>query len=230
MKTKTTRVMGTLTATLTLAAASAMALAQAPKPADKPADKKAVAPTTDKAAVTPSAAPAMPPAHAPASGAAATPTPPGPPKPAPELDQLKWMEGTWRCDGKGPAGPMGPEHNYKSTMKIKRDLDGFWITTEYEQKKSKENPMAIKARGFMGYDPVAKKLVSVGVDNVGGVLQQTGTFEGDKLSTMGEGNMGGQKIGFKELITKTGDKTLTWHGELKMGKDWMVVGDDSCKR
>jgi hypothetical protein len=195
-----TRLTGGFTALL-LASASAASFAQAPKPAAA-------------AATTPAAA-------APAPGA---------PKPAPELDQLKWLEGNWRCDGKAPAGSMGPEHAYKSTMKVKRDLDGFWYVGEYEQKKSKENPMAVKARSFIGFDPVAKKVVSVGVDSFGGALQLSGVIEGDKVSSEGEGTMGGQKMGFKETFTRTGDKGLTWHGELKMGKDWMVIGDDTCKR
>jgi hypothetical protein len=199
----------TLVVGLAVMGASTVALAQAGKPADKPADKE----------------------KAPAEKTAAAPSPPpGPPQPPPELDQLKWMEGIWRCEGKAPAGPMGPERGYKAAMKIKRELDGFWYAGEYEQKKSKENPMAIKARSFLGYDPVTKKVVSVGVDNVGGALQQTGTLEPDKVSTTGEGSMGGQKVGFREVITKTGDRSLTWHGEVRMGKDWIVIGDDSCKR
>jgi hypothetical protein len=125
---------------------------------------------------------------------------------------------------------MGPEHAYKSTIKVKRDLDGFWYVGEYEQKKSKDNPMAVKARSFIGFDPVAKKVVSIGVDSFGGALQLSGAIEGDKISSEGEGAMGGQKMGFKETYTKIGDKGLTWHGELKMGKDWMVIGDDTCKR
>jgi len=196
------RLTGALTS-LVLASASAVSLAQALKPA---------------------AAPAAAPGGAPAPPATS------PHKPAAELDQIKWLEGNWHCDGKAPAGPMGPEHGYKSTMKVKRDLDGFWYVGDYEQKKSKENPMAVKARSFIGFDPVAKKVVSLGVDSFGGALQLSGAIEGDKLTTEGEGTMGGQKMGFKQVFTKTGDKSLTWHGELKMGKDWTVVGDDSCKR
>jgi hypothetical protein len=224
-------------ATATTAVVATLAMAQAPKPAPAPG-----APATAPAPKAPAAAPAAPaekkpaagaaaPAGAPAASAPGAAAPPAaPPKPAPELDQLKWLEGNWRCDGKAPASAMGPEHTYKSTMKVKRELDNFWYVTDYEQKKSKENPIAVKARGFLGYDPVAKKFESIGVDSVGGIVQLTGTLEGDKLSSMGEGTLGGQKIGFKEVITKTGDKSLTWHGEMKMGKDWVVIGDDSCKR
>ncbi len=164
---------------------------------------------------------------------AAPPTnapPPGPPRPPAELDGIKWLEGNWHCDGKAPAGPMGPEHAYKSTMKIKRDLDGFWYVSEYEQRKAKDNPIAIKARTFMGFDAVAKKVITFGVDNVGGALQLAGAIEGDKIASVGEGSMGGQKIGFKETFSKTGDRALTWHGEVRVGKEWVVVGDDTCKR
>jgi hypothetical protein len=169
-------------------------------------------------------------AQAPKPIAAPSAPPPGPPRPPAELDQLKWIEGNWRCEGKAPAGPMGPAHPYKSTMKIKRELDGFWYVSEYEQKKSKENPFAIKARSFISYDAVAKKVISVGVDNLGGALELSGALEADKIATAGEGSMGGQKVGFKEVIAKAGDKALSWHGEVRMGKEWLVVGEDSCKR
>jgi len=156
--------------------------------------------------------------------------PPGPPKPPAELDVIKWLEGNWHCDGKAPAGPMGPDHAYKSSMKVKRDLEGFWYVGEYEQRKSKDNPMAIKARSFLGFDPVAKKVITFGVDSIGGALQMSGAMEADKIASEGEGSMGGQKIGFKESFTKTGDRALTWHGEVRVGKDWVVVGEDTCKR
>jgi hypothetical protein len=61
-------------------------------------------------------------------------------------------------------------------------------------------------------------------------MQLAGAIEGDKVTNEGEGTMGGQKMGFKETFTRAGDKALTWHGELKMGKEWTVIGDDTCKR
>jgi len=168
-------------------------------------------------------------APAPAT-AAATAGPPAP-KPAAELDQLKVFEGSWRCDGKQPAGPFGPEQEYKSTFKGKKDIDKFWIAIEYDQKKSKSHPMPIKARGFLGYDPAAKKYVTIGADNTGGWISESSPgWEGDKLVFSGDGSMGGQKVSFRETYMKKGDKELTWTGEMKMGKDWISVGNDSCKK
>ena len=46
----------------------------------------------------------------------------------------------------------------------------------------------------------------------------------------GDGQMGGQKVSFRETYTKKGDKAMLWTGEMKMGKDWIPVGTDACKK
>jgi hypothetical protein len=201
----------------------AAAMPAKPAPAAKPAAAPAAA---AKSAAAPVAAK---PAAAPAPMAAA-PAPVAP-KPAPELDQLKVLETTWRCEGKQPAGPMGPEQTYKSTFKAKKDVDGFWLALDYSQKKSKTHPLAISAKAFVGYDPAVKKYVTTGVDNMGGWISETSPgWEGDKLTFTGDGQMCGQKISFRETYTKKGDKAMTWTGEMKMGKDWIPVGTDECKK
>jgi hypothetical protein len=155
----------------------------------------------------------------------------GSPMPTPQLDQLKALEGNWRCDGKVPAGPMGPEHGYKATFKVKKDLDGFWYVAEYEQKKSKDNPVPIRARAFFGYDGGAKKYTLNAFDNVGGLMTETSPgWDGERLIATGDGTAMGQKVSFRETFTRKGDRELTWLGEMKMGKDWMVVGNDTCKK
>ncbi len=204
-----------------------------PPPAAMPAPKPAAAPAP-AAAAKPAAAPApavaAKPAAPPAPVAAATPPPPAP-KPAAELDQLKLFEGTWKCDGKQPAGPMGPESAYKSSFKGKKDVENFWLAFDYTQKKSKAHPIPIVAKGFLGYDPATKKYVTMGVDNMGGSISETSPgWEADKLVFAGDGQMAGQKISFRETYTKKGDKEMIWSGEMKMGKDWIPVGTDTCKK
>ena len=163
--------------------------------------------------------------------AALAQAPAAPVKPAPELDQLKFFEGSWRCDGKVPAGPMGPEHAYKSTFKVKKDLDGFWYVADYEQKKSKENPVPIRARAYFGYDGGAKRYVLGVHDNAGGLMSATSPgWDGERMIAAGDGTAMGQKVAFRDTFTKKGERELVWLGEMKMGKDWMVVGNDTCKR
>ena len=214
----------------TTAPAPAAKPAAAPAPAAKPAAPATTAPTATAAA---KAAPApAPTAPAPAANTAAAAAPaPAAPKPAAELDQLKLFEGSWRCEGKQPAGPFGPEQEYKSSFKAKKDIDNFWIAIEYDQKKSKTHQMPIKARGFLGYDQTAKKYVSIGADNTGGWISESSPgWEADKLVFTGDGSMGGQKVSFRETYVKKNEKEMTWSGEMKMGKDWVAVGTDSCKK
>lgn len=190
-------------AVLVLAGASAGASAQAPAGGQRAAEKKA----------------------------GPSPAPVAAPKPPPELDQLKFFEGNWRCDGKVPAGPMGPEHGYKSTFKVRKDLDGFWYVADYEQKKSKDNPLPIRARVYLGYDGGTKKYVLGGYDNFGGLVNEASPgWESDRMIAAGDGTAMGQKVGFRDTFTKKGERELIWLGEMKMGKDWVVIGNDVCKR
>ena len=242
------RTIGTSVALGALATLAGVAVAQTPSAGPPPAPAAAMPPKAPAPAAKPAAAPApvaapaaagakATGATAPGTAAKAAPAPttaaatPPAPKPAAELDQLKVFEGSWRCDGKQPAGPFGPEQEYKSTFKGKKDIDKFWIAIEYDQKKSKAHPMPIKARGFLGYDPAAKKYVTIGADNTGGWISESSPgWEGDKLVFSGDGSMGGQKVSFRETYTKKGEKELNWTGEMKMGKDWIAVGNDSCKK
>ena len=91
--------------------------------------------------------------------------------------------------------------------------------------------MPIKGHGHVGFDTAAKKFVALGVDNVGGWITETSPgWEGDKIVWTGEGSVLGQKIGFRETFTKKSDKELVWTAEMKMAKDWVLLGTDSCKR
>jgi hypothetical protein len=194
--------------TLVLCSGASLAFAQEPaKPAkaEKPAGDKAAAP-------------------------AATPTPP------PELDTLlKGWEGTWKCDstfGPNAMGPGSPEMKLKSSVKIKKDKDlgGFAYRGIYEIKKSKANP-GMRGEFVLGYDPGSKALVMSTFDNMG--FQGLGTAPGataDSMTFVGEGFMMGQKLKTRETFTKKGDKDVEHKFEMDMGKGFMPLGTDVCKK
>jgi len=244
-----------------VAGAPALAFAQLPRPvapaapaapaaptaaSPRPVTQPATAPAPTPAAPAPAAhtaapaapitkpavtAPAAAHAPAPAAAAAAPGATPAAPKPATELEQMKVLEGTWRCDGRAPAGPSGPEHAYKSTWKFKRDLDNFWWAAEYQQVKAKNNPAPMKARGYMTYDPGTKGFVMLGMDNMGGTSSETSPgWTGDSVTLAGDATQGGRKIPFREVITKNGNREFTWRGEMKVGSDWVTLGEDRCKK
>jgi hypothetical protein len=177
---------------------------------------------------------------APAGGAAAAqpappPAAPEPPKPAPELDAMKGMEGTWKCTGKAAANPMmGPEHATAATLKVKRDLDKFWYVARYEGKKSKTDPMPWKGADHWTYDAAMKKWARLLVDNMGGWMVATSSgWVGDKMVFEGEANGGGMKMGFRQTFTKKSDKEMGAMVEMAMDPKrtkWTQVHEETCKK
>ena len=160
--------------------------------------------------------------------------PPAPvaPRPAPELDALKFLVGTWRCDGRIGATPMGPEHAFKATAKTTRDLDGFWYTIRYSEKKAKDHPFPVTAVLAWGYDPVGKAWVGTGIDSFGGWGATTAKgFEGDKLVFTGEEMLMGKKTPLRETLTRKSDKEVSMLREVSMEKGkWMMLQDMTCKK
>lgn len=158
-------------------------------------------------------------------------TPMGPPKPAPELDATyKALDGSWKCDTTFAANAMGPgspEMKVKTTIKFKKDLNGFWYRGDYEAKKTKEFP-GMKGTVYLGHD--GKQLLTSNVDSMGGVGTGTGTAAGDTLTFITDSYMMGMKMKTRETIQKKSDKEISHRFEVDMGKGFQPMGEDVCKR
>jgi hypothetical protein len=229
-------------------ASAPAAAAPAAKPASAPA---AAAPAAKPVSAPAAAAPAAKPASAPvatntpaakgtsasaptAAAPAATPAaPPAPAAPAPELVAFaKSLEGNWKCDTKFPAGGMGPgspEVAAKSTVSIKKDLNGYWYKGSYEVKKTKTVP-GMKANFFLGYDPGSKQMIMSGLDSMGGGSFEAGPLVGDSFTVVGEGYMMGMKSKVRETMTKKSDKEVFHKFEVDLGKGFQSIGEDTCKK
>src|SRR2546423_9004844 len=128
------------------------------------------------------------------------------PKPAPELDQaFKFFEGAWKCDTKFAAnsfGPGFPETNVKSTVKFKKDLDGFFYRGEYEIKKTKTMP-GFHGVLYLGYQPAAHLYTLNSVDNSGGTEMATSPGpQGGTITLTRDNYMIGEKGKVPESIGK----------------------------
>jgi hypothetical protein len=185
-------------------------------------------------ATTPARAEDKAPAAKPAAAApaAAAPAAPAPPKPAPELEAyMKGFEGNWKCDTKFAAnafGPGSPELSAKSTVKIKKDLEGFWYRGEYEIKKTKAMP-GFKGYFFVGYDSTAKKALITSVDGMGGLATGSGSINGLSATFDEDGTMGGMKIKSREVM-ELKDKTAVHKFEVDMGQGLQPMGEVVCKK
>jgi hypothetical protein len=204
------------------------AAAGAPHPAESGAPRPGVPPGSVNLARPPVARPAL---VSPGPGSAAAPPAAGP-KPPPELEQLRFLRGRWRCTGLQLASALyGPEHRFVATAESKAAVDGFWDQFSYEELRSKEHH-GYKAQGLWGWDKNGKRLVRTAATNVGD--WDTGTapgLEGDKIVWSGEvvGSLG--RTSYRHTITKKTDREWSQTLELRdaTGK-YVPISEVTCKR
>jgi len=153
-------------------------------------------------------------------------------KPPTEIRELNDMVGNWKCDSKMHMPPdMGGEQETKSTMTIKKALDGYWLTGDWKSEKTKKMP-SMKGTMIWGYDPVDKRFVEMGVDSTGAMWHGTSTgLQNDKRIWNEEGVMMGKKAKMRTTVTQKGTKEVTVVAEMEAepGK-WVPMGEDHCKK
>ncbi len=158
---------------------------------------------------------------------------PGSLTPAAELsDFMKAFEGNWNCDTRLASGAVGPgsrEIAVKSTVKIKKDLNGFWYQGTYEIKRSKGTP-GFRGIFFVGYDTGSRMAVLTSLDDTGSLATLHGTLQGDSVTLTGDGTMMGTKVKSRETLAKKGDKVSYHKYEVDLGKGFQLMGEDTCRK
>jgi Protein of unknown function (DUF1579) len=146
--------------------------------------------------------------------------PPGMPKPGPEHERLKKLEGTWDATVKTEQGES------KGTMIYKMDLGGLWLVSDF---KGEFGGQKFMGKGFDGYDPIKKKYVGVWVDSMSvAPMSGEGTFdkEGKVLTQIMEGpGMDGKMTKFKSVIEIKDPDTMvfTMSSADPQGKDQSML-------
>lgn len=179
-----------------------------------------------------SAQPKAPDAKAPAAKApeAKKAAPVEMPKPPQEMvDAGKAATGTWKCKGE-ESDHTGTKNAMTGTMKVKADLDGWWLVETIENK----GRASFKMVSYSTFDAASKKWRKLSAMSGGG--QMIGTSDGikdgkltwnlDLMSPQGAG-MFRDSADYSDL--KTGAK---YKGEISMdkGKTWMPVYEMTCKK
>lgn len=152
-----------------------------------------------------------------------------PPKPAPQLDQLKFFLGNWKCSGKQLATPMyGPEHTFTGSASVKLESDGFWQQFNYEEKKSKEHP-GLKLVGLWGYDSGGKRFIRAAGSSQGGWDSATSVgFNADKMVWTGDLSSPMGRMPFRQTFTKKNDKEWSFRLELNTQGNWVPLSEVTC--
>lgn len=154
--------------------------------------------------------------------------PQGPPKPAPEMEQVAFFEGSWTCKGKTFETPMGPAGDMTSTADIRKDLNGHFQSGTIKGTMSNQPPF--EGRFHMTYDAGMKQFVMLWVDNMGGWAQTTSSgWKGDTMVYEGEGHMGGHTMKSRDTFTR-GDKSMKHAWAMQMDGKWVPAGEETCTK
>lgn len=155
-----------------------------------------------------------------------------PPKPSPEMAQMKYFLGSWRCKGTlySPMPGHAPR-KYSATTRMRLELDGHWMVEHYKQRKTKANPRPQKSMFIYGYDPAKKRFQSSYLDNLGArAHMSTPGWQGDRWQEEGTMVMGGKRMKIRATFTKKGKRKFSALAELAGPKGWVKVNEGECRR
>jgi hypothetical protein len=153
----------------------------------------------------------------------------GPPKPAPEMAQIAYFEGTWTCQGKMFESPMGPAGAMKGTVAIRKDLNGHFQTGTV--KGSMPNQPPFEGTFHATYDTGLKQFVMLWIDNMGGWAQSTSSgWQGDTLVYEGDSHMAGQTMKGRDTFTRSGPTSMKHTWEMQMNGKWTPLGEETCSK
>jgi len=136
------------------------------------------------------------------------------PKPGPEHEHLKKLEGNWDTTFK----MMGTESKGKATYKM--GVGGLWLLSTYE---GDIGGMKFQGRGMDSYDPAKKKYVSVWVDSMStSPMFMEGTLDKAKktLTMSGEGpGEDGKPTKYRSVSEMPDDNTINFSMYMGGGKE-----------
>jgi hypothetical protein len=140
------------------------------------------------------------------------------PKPGPEHERLKRLEGTWETTMK--AGGM----ENKGTVTYKMELGGQWLVSSLE---SDLGGQKFYGKGLDSYDAKKKKYVSYWFDSMSATpLTMEGNYDSAKktLTMTGEGpGMDGKVTTWRSVSEMPDDDTINFSMYVGDGKDPMFT-------
>ena len=144
-------------------------------------------------------------------------------EPVPQLKQIAWLVGTWRCHahsfavGSAPAHDFG-ESTYSAKFIMRNPLNGEqpWLQLVDE---------ATRDLSFITYDPMAKRWVVTGIEWPVTYGTSTGTMTGNRLVVTGTSTIFGREYRLRQTYTKVSDNAFTIFNE-EQRPDGSWIPDD----
>jgi hypothetical protein len=151
------------------------------------------------------------------------------PKPAAEMSNLKFFDGSWSCSGEGVMEPGGAPMQMTTSVDVHSDLGGFWQSGKIKGAMPGMPPF--EGMFHTTWDSGAKQYVMLWVDNMGGWSESRATgWNGDVIVYTGATNMGGAKMGSRDTFTRKADGTMVHMGEMEVGGKWTKMMEETCRK
>lgn len=148
-----------------------------------------------------------------------------PPKPGPEHEMLKHMEGTWDAVMKSEGGES------KGTMTWKMECEGLWLASKFTGEFGGQK---FEGRGLDGYDVQKKKFVAVWVDTMStSPLMMEGDYDKEKkavtLTGMGPGP-DGKPIKYRSVTVQKDKDHIVFSMSMGDSKEPMLTIEYTRKK
>jgi hypothetical protein len=147
----------------------------------------------------------------------------------PELEQLVYFQGVWRCE----QPTADTSESVALTWKVERDLNGFWFIGYAEEIPSATNSQPVSSRDFLGYDTAAKLFVrSVVVSNGNSLNLTSPSWQNNQFVWQGSVVRTGRSMPIREVITKeSANRFAAIYFVLNDAKEgWQPVVNEICRR
>ncbi len=147
----------------------------------------------------------------------------------PELEQLVYFQGVWRCE----QPTADTSKSVALTWKVERDLNGFWFIGYGEEMPSVTNSQPVSSQDFLGYDTAAKRFVrSVVVSNGNSLNLTSSGWQNNQFVWQGSVVRTGRSMPIREIITKeSANRFAAIYFVFNDAKEgWQPVVNEICRR
>ena len=152
------------------------------------------------------------------------------PQPSPELEQIEYFRGNWRCYGQevNSAQPLPPT---ELTWNVERSLDNFWYVGQAQEQKTFSNPKQTSSQEFIGYNGASEQFVRLQVASNGNLLNLSSPgWKGKQWVWEGTVVDAGKELPIREVITQRSrsEFTAVYYLKDRSGENTPVI-EEICR-
>ena len=145
-------------------------------------------------------------------------------KPAPQMQQLQWMVGSWTIE----AGLVGSDkRKQQGTATIRSVLDGTWLES------ADTYPSGVQDLGFITFDIVTKQWISIGLDSTGNAVRAFSSgWQGSSLAFEARNEtVVGQRVTLRQTLARISSDEFTLTNEERLANgSWEVLDEYRYRR